>query len=307
MIACLPGRPRSLAAAAAAARAPSLKPREVLLAFEHQRIGLLVGQNILAEGGAELGQPFADSGDPRLGVLRQAGAGAAEGDVIALQDPRLLGRETERIAPVPQRVDAGEQGVVKVNAVAMGGEPRRHLPLDRHQGVVRVGAGQRMKHRRHPVERRAAALQRHESCWRSFPARPVRGDGIDFRHRAPPSRGRRPAGNARAWIAPNGGVAFGVVQAASSGLASGMESGPVFGAADAVLRVGVGWGVVMGYPVLGLRATARSQIARQGLIGRSCRHDCGRKQDGPHVEQLLNQHRRRILWRTSSPCSAPRC
>ncbi len=181
MIACLPGRPRS-ARRGSRSRAGSLaQPREVLLAFEHQRIGLLIGQNILAEGGAELGQPFADSGDPRLGVLRQAGAGAAEGDVIALQDPRLFGRETERIAPVPQRVDAGEQGGVKVNAVAMGGKPRRHLPLDRHQGVVRMGAGQRMKHRRHPVERRTAALQRQNRVGEVFRLG-VRGDAIDFRH-----------------------------------------------------------------------------------------------------------------------------
>ena len=40
---------------------------EVVLALEHQRVVLLVGQHVLAEGRAERGQPLGDLGEPLLG------------------------------------------------------------------------------------------------------------------------------------------------------------------------------------------------------------------------------------------------
>ena len=40
-----------------------------------------------------------------------------------------------------QRLDAGVKAVMKVDAVAVSGDERRHLALDRHQCVIGVGAG----------------------------------------------------------------------------------------------------------------------------------------------------------------------
>ena len=45
---------------------------EVVLAVEHQDKGLLVGEHILAEGGAEFGEPFANLGQPAGAPLAAA-------------------------------------------------------------------------------------------------------------------------------------------------------------------------------------------------------------------------------------------
>ncbi len=82
---------------------------QVRLAFEHQRIGLLVGEHILAEGGAQRRQPLVDGGESSLGGRRQRRAGALEIQVIALEHPLLLGRQAEPVARAVERVDAAEQ------------------------------------------------------------------------------------------------------------------------------------------------------------------------------------------------------
>ena len=66
---------------------------EVILALEHQRVSLLVGQHVLAEGGAERGQPLADRRNPAFRIGRQPCPGAAESDVVALQNPPLFRRK----------------------------------------------------------------------------------------------------------------------------------------------------------------------------------------------------------------------
>ena len=69
------------------------EPREIGLAVQHQGVVALVGDDILAEGGAEGGEPLADGAEAGPGGVIQMRAGPAEGDVIALEHPVLLGGE----------------------------------------------------------------------------------------------------------------------------------------------------------------------------------------------------------------------
>ena len=161
-MAYLPAWPRSCAASRAAAICAAEQAGEVVLGFEHQGIGLLVGEHVLAECGAERRQPLADRGEPLLVRGVEAGAGAAEGHVVALQHARLLGREAELAAALPQRLDAGEEAGMELDAVAVRREARRHLALDRLDGVVGVGAGEAMEHRGDVRQRPPAALQRRD-------------------------------------------------------------------------------------------------------------------------------------------------
>jgi hypothetical protein len=45
---------------------------------------------MVAEGGAEVGQPLVDLGHPLLGHVVQPGAGAVEAGIGAFQKPQLL-------------------------------------------------------------------------------------------------------------------------------------------------------------------------------------------------------------------------
>ncbi len=106
---------------------------------------MLVGEHVLAERGAERRQPSGDlrKSRPRLGV--EARALAAEGDVVALQHPHLLGIEAERNAPREQVVHPAEQRLVQIKPTPMPGEQRRDLALDRLQGITCFGARQHME------------------------------------------------------------------------------------------------------------------------------------------------------------------
>ena len=61
------------------------------LAELHEPV-LLVAEQMMAEGGAEMGQPLVDLGHPLLGCLVEPGAGAVEAGIGALQQPQLLAR-----------------------------------------------------------------------------------------------------------------------------------------------------------------------------------------------------------------------
>ena len=136
------------------------RPAKSRFVVERERDRLFVGEHVLAERRAEGGKARGDFGKPRLGRRIERGAGAAEGDVIALENAHLLGAKAERAGLLHQRVDAGEQFRVGVNVVPMSCHHRRDLALDRLQRVIGVGAGKHMEHMLDPRQRPAAALQR---------------------------------------------------------------------------------------------------------------------------------------------------
>ena len=94
VITALPAMPRSSAAAFAAATKLSGQAVAIGLAELHEPV-LLVAEQMVAEGGAEMGQPLVDLGHPLLGVRVQPGAGAVEAGIGALQQPQLLAGQPE--------------------------------------------------------------------------------------------------------------------------------------------------------------------------------------------------------------------
>ncbi len=135
-----------------------------------QREGLLVGEHVLAEGGAQGGKAFGDFGHALLRRTVEAGAGAAETGVVALQHALLLGIEAELVDVAHQRVDAAEQRRIGVDLVPMPGDLRRDLALELEQRVVGMGAGQEMEYVADLRQRPAGELQRRdgvgEARWR---------------------------------------------------------------------------------------------------------------------------------------------
>ena len=114
--------------------------------LQHQRVGLLVGQHVLAELGAEARQPLVDGRQPVLGRLVERAAGPHEAGVVAVEHAGLLGGQTERITLAVKLGDAGIERPVEVKRVAVAGEQRRDVPLDRLEGVGGVGPGQHEEH-----------------------------------------------------------------------------------------------------------------------------------------------------------------
>jgi hypothetical protein len=165
---------------------------EVILPFKQEHPGALVGKHVLAEGRAEQRQTLADRREPRLRFGIEMGADTAEGDVIALQNPALLRVEPERVPPFAQTLDSAEQARVEIDLVAMSGQERRYLALDRLQVRVGIGAAQVEEHRADPAEMEAAALERSDGVVEIRPSRidrdrlrlgPLLGKGL-FERRA---------------------------------------------------------------------------------------------------------------------------
>ena len=115
---------------------------------------------MVAERGAEMRQPFVDLRHPLLGRLVEAGAGAMETGVGALQQPHLLAGQSERRAVVVQQCDPAEQYGVHHDRVPVPRHPQRHLLVDLKQRRVGMRRHQVVEHRRHPREQLARALQR---------------------------------------------------------------------------------------------------------------------------------------------------
>ena len=135
---------------------------ELGFAVDGEREGLLVGEHVLAERGAQGGKALGDFGKPLLRGVVEAGAGAAEAGVVALQHALLLGIEAERVDAAHQRIDAAEQRRVGVDLVPMPRHLRRNLALDLEQRVVGMGAGQEMEHVADPRQRPSGELQRRD-------------------------------------------------------------------------------------------------------------------------------------------------
>ena len=137
------------------------QPLAIGLAEFHEPF-LLVAQQMMAERGAEMRQPLIDLGHPCLGRLVEAGAGAVEARIGTLQQPRLLAGQAERGAVVAQQRDAAEQHGVHHDRVPVARHPQRHFLVDLQQRRVGMGRHQVVKHRRHPGEQLARALQRRD-------------------------------------------------------------------------------------------------------------------------------------------------
>ena len=135
---------------------PVRQAGEIVGRLQNEEPGLLVGEDVLPELSPQRRQALVDRGEPRLDVVGEAGAGAREGDMIALEHPGLLGVEAERVALRLQGVDPVIKRPVEKDVVAMPGEPRRDLALDRLDFVVAVGRGEIEEDGRHSVERAAA-------------------------------------------------------------------------------------------------------------------------------------------------------
>ena len=129
---------------------------------ELQRPALLVGKQVVAEAGAEMGQPLVDLGHPLLGGLVEAGAGAVEADVGPLQQPHLLAGQPERGAVVVQLRDPAEQHGVHHDRIPVPRHPQRDLLVDLQHRRVRVRRDQGVEHRRDLGEQLAGALQRRD-------------------------------------------------------------------------------------------------------------------------------------------------
>ena len=103
------------------------KAGAVVLAELHEPV-LLVAEQMVAERGAELGQPLVDLGPALLGGLVEAGAGAVEVGVGALQQPHLLAGQAERGAVLVQHRDAAKQHRVHHDRVPVPRHPQARLP-----------------------------------------------------------------------------------------------------------------------------------------------------------------------------------
>ena len=157
----LPGMPRSSAAAFARRDETVRQAGAIVLAEFHEPV-LLVAEQMVAEGGAEMGQPLVDLGHPRLGSLVEPGAGAVEAGIGALQQPQLLACQPEAVAVVVQQRDAAEQHRVHHDRIPVPRHPQRHFLVDLQQLRIGVRRDQVVEHRRHPGEQLAGALQRRD-------------------------------------------------------------------------------------------------------------------------------------------------
>ena len=129
------------------------------LAEFHEPV-LLVAEQMMAERGAEMRQPLVDLGHPLLRRLVEAGAGAMEAGIGALQQPHLLAGQPERGAIVVQHGDPAEQHRVHHDRVPVPRHPQRHLLVDLQQRRIGMRRDQVVEHRRHLGEQLARALQR---------------------------------------------------------------------------------------------------------------------------------------------------
>ena len=155
----LPAMPRSLAGGPGGGDKAVRKAVAIGLAEFHEPV-LLVAEQMMAERGAEMGQPLVDLGHPLLGRLVEAGAGAVEAGIGALQQPHLLAGQAEAGAVVVQQRDPAEQHRVHHDRVPVPRHPQRHLLVDLEQRRIGVRRHQVVEHRRHPGEQLARALQR---------------------------------------------------------------------------------------------------------------------------------------------------
>ena len=152
---------------------------QLRFAFEPQRKGLLVGEHVLAERGAELGKPLDNRGKAFFRFAVERGAGAAKARMVALGDAFLFGIEPEAVGFSHHRIDAAEQRRIAVDLVPMAGDLWRKFALDFEQRIIGVRAGEEPKRVADALQRPPAQFQRRDRIrkarWRS-----LRRDGGDL-------------------------------------------------------------------------------------------------------------------------------
>ncbi len=132
---CLPFMPRSSAAAAAASRTKSGRPGEIGLAVELHRVGLLVGQHVLAERGAERRQPLDDGRRgvascrdraPRLRGDAWCGGAPARASARRSGRARCASDRARRYAPNRLRASASCSSAPRCGARCRARSPAAH-------------------------------------------------------------------------------------------------------------------------------------------------------------------------------------
>ncbi len=190
---------------------------------QDQRIGFLVAEHVLAEGGAERGEPLGDLGEALLLLRREPRAGALEREPAALDEALRLRVEAGPVCV--DGVDAREQGVVEQHIGFLAGEARLDLALDRLDGVGRGRADEMVEGAGDAVERLAGALQAEDGVFEA------RGGGLDGVPLGPVLGEGGVEGRAEMFEADleNGGSPKAVVQGVSSGLSvkGGLSGGSV--------------------------------------------------------------------------------
>ena len=96
---------------------------EIALVQQHHE-GFLVGEDVLAELGPETCQPLVNGGEALLRRLFQRCAGADKTGVVALQDPRLLGVQVQRLAFCVESREPGIERAIEIEGIVVAGEQR---------------------------------------------------------------------------------------------------------------------------------------------------------------------------------------
>lgn len=151
------------------------KAGKIVLAGQFQRERALVGEQVLAELGAELGEPRCDGRHALLGFGVELGPGAAEAQAVALAHPLLLVGQ----AVLGDPRDSRPQVRIEVDRAAVAGEPRRHRPLDRLKLGIGVAAGEVEEGRGDPAQGLARALHRLDRVGEGRGLR-IAGDRLDL-------------------------------------------------------------------------------------------------------------------------------
>ncbi len=155
------------------------QPGKFGVALQGERERLFVGKHVLAERGGERRDALDDLGEALLGGTVEAGAGAAEADVIALEHALLLGAEPKGVGLLCERIDAAEQGRIGLDLVPMAGELRGDPAFQLEQGLVAVGADQHVEDVLDPGQRPSASLHGRDRIVEAG-GRGVGGDGCNL-------------------------------------------------------------------------------------------------------------------------------
>jgi len=123
------------------------------------------------EAGTWIARQNGFANEPRLRFLRKTAAIAQKGDMIAIENPRLLGIECEFFAPGKQRLDTPKQSIVQEDFAAMTGKFWRDLAFDRLNLVIGVGARQMKKNRTDAGKIPAASFKRLDCIFERFGSR----------------------------------------------------------------------------------------------------------------------------------------